>query len=120
MTNRDAEFAAIVAEGHAAGMAAAATITPEPMIVIDTLSGKVYEPIADGVCGFGWIWFKGNTAFGRWAKKTGVAGTGYPNGLTIWIRDHRQSLTLKAAHARAFAAVLGTHGITAYGQSRID
>ena len=63
---------------------------------------------------------KGNTAFGRWAKKMGVAKKAYGGGLQIWISDFNQSMERKYAYARAFAASLEAHGIDAFADSRMD
>lgn len=111
-----------------AGNAAAAACTPTPMIVGEAKSlftdeidySKPVYYVADGACGFAWINFKGNTAFGRWAKKAGVARKGYPTGLTYWVSAFNQSMQKKEAFAYAFAAVLREAGIEAYAGSRLD
>ena len=124
----DQQFLNIAAEAWQAGMAAGLATHPNPMVVneradpLDDTSAivKQYEPVMGGACGFAWVSFKGNTAFGRWAKKTGLARKDYPTGLAIWVSEFGQSLEMKAAFANAYARVLETHGIVAYGQSRID
>lgn len=123
-----AKFAKIAAAAYNAGMAAGEGAIPEPMYVVERVNPwddnsavkKADAPIMDGVCGFAWVWIKGNTAFGRWAKAKGIAYKGYPTGLNISVRAHGQSLTRKEAHAHAFAAVLKAAGIEAYAESRID
>lgn len=121
-------FQALWAEADAAGKAAAEACTPRPMLV-GTAKGlfddsfdesqPVYY-VADGVCGFAWITFKGNTAFGRWAKAAGLARKGYPSGLAYWVRGYGQSMQKKEAYAQAFAATLRAAGVTAYAESRMD
>ena len=65
-------------------------------------------------CGFAWVSFPGNTQFGRWAKKTGVASKGYPSGLQIWyskIHDiGTQSVSVHEAACRAARDALA-HGL---------
>lgn len=121
------EFAEIVAKAEAAGMAALQKATPTPMIVgqaigftnkIDYTKPTYYE--AEGVCGFAWVWFKGNTAFGRAMKAAGKAGDGYPTGLQVWIAEGGQAYERKIAYAGAYAEVLNAAGITAYAQGRLD
>lgn len=98
----------------AAGMAAGNATVPAPMYI------KGYAPVADGVCGFAWVQFPGNDAFGKWAKKQGFASKAYPKGLWYWVGEFDQSLTKKEAFARAMAGVLEHYGIKAYAGSRID
>lgn len=121
-------FQALWAEADAAGQAAAEALTPRPMYVgtakslfddsFDTTQPVYY--VSEGVCGFAWVWFKGNTAFGRWAKNAGLASKGYPTGLQLWVRGYGQSMQRKEAYARAFAEVLRNAGIKAYAESRMD
>jgi hypothetical protein len=80
----------------------------------------VREVIADGVCGFAWISFKGTGPWAAWAKKNAGASKGYPKGLMIWISDYNQSMARKEAFADAAAEVLRANGIEAYAQSRMD
>jgi len=76
--------------------------------------------VEGGVCGFAWVTFAGNTAFGKWAKAQGLANNGYPTGLSFWVRDFGQSMQRKEEFARSFASVLYAYGIPAYGNSRMD
>jgi hypothetical protein len=123
-----AEFAALVAKAEAAGQAALVAATPTPMIVgeaVDLFSDKIdyAKPtyyVAEGACGFAWVWFKGNTPFGRAMKAAGKASEGYPTGLQVWVSEGGQSIARKEAYARAYATVLKEAGITAYAQSRLD
>jgi hypothetical protein len=122
------KYAAIAAAADAAGKAAVAATTPTPMIVgeakslfddsIDYTKPTYYVP--QGVCGFAWTWVKGNSGFGRWAKKNGLAYKGYPTGLNIRAAVQGQSYELKMAYAQAYAAVLQEAGITAYAEGRLD
>lgn len=112
------KFYDIHVEASTAGAEAAANCIPTPMVVTDR--GGYREVVADGVCGFAWVTFPGNTAFGRAMKKAGIADTAYPKGLMVWISDYGQSMARKEAHARAYAEVLRKHGIKAYAASRMD
>lgn len=114
-------FIDIVNEAHTAGLSAvkAKEESIHPMIVEDRMSGQSWY-VADGVCGFAWIAFPGNTAFGRWAKKSGLARSHYPKGLSIWVHEFNQSMQKKEIYARAFAEVLRSNGISAYAGSRMD
>lgn len=121
-------FADLYKDADAAGRAAAEACVPTPMIVgeakslfddtIDTTKPTYF--VADGVCGFAWVFFKGNTAWGRWASKNGIARKAYGGGLQIWVSGYGQSVARKEAYARAFAATLNEAGITAYAGSRLD
>lgn len=121
------DFGALVAKAEAAGFAACEAAKPIPMIVgeADGFSNK-FKPGAtlyyesEGACGFAWVWFKGNTPFGRYMRKTGKASSGYPTGLQVWVSAGGQSIARKEAYARAYASVLKEAGITAYPQSRLD
>ena len=124
---KEATFEAIVAAAQTAGMAALNAAKPAPMIVGQAagLFGNKIVPgteefVEGGVCGFAWVHFAGNTAFGRWAKKAGIASEDYPKGLMIWVREGGQSMQRKEAYARAYATVLKAHGIEAYPRSRMD
>ena len=122
------DFAVIFEEAMAAGRAAVAKLDVVPMVVgsakgimsneIDYSKPSYF--VADGVCGFAWVRVKGNSPFGRWAKKQGLARPGYPSGLDISIREYNQSMQKKEAHAYAMAAVLQKYGIDAYANSRMD
>jgi hypothetical protein len=114
-------------EAHRAGDRAANAAIPTPMVVTqhanplddDSVPVKQWH-VSEGACGFAWIWFKGNTEFGRWAKKVKGASKGYPNGLQLWVHDYGQSIERKSAYAQAFADVLRSHGIEVFAQSRMD
>ena len=123
----DAKFKALYDGMLAAGAAAAAKVTPIPMIVSQHANplndaSPVTKSwfVADGVCGFGWVSLKGNTAFGKWLKKNGLARPGYPSGLSISSKLMTQSLARNSAWAHGAADFLEANGIKAYGQSRID
>lgn len=122
-TTQDAKFKDIYAEAVMAGRIAGRNAIPTPMVVGHG-EGKSFIPmevVHDGMCGFAEVKFAGNTAFGRWAKKMGIASDSYPKGLYIWISEYNQSWTRKKAHAEAMARVLYAHGITdAYATNRLD
>lgn len=121
-------FYATWAKADAAGKAAAEKAKPTPMIVGEAkglFSNEIDETkptyyVAGGVCGFAWVWFKGNTAFGRWAKAEGFARKAYGGGLQYTVFTYGQSMQTKAAYASAFARVLQAEGIQAYADYRMD
>lgn len=113
------DFSALYSAARSAGLSAGNAVAVTPMVVVER-NGYTYPPVEGGACGFAWIHFKGNTAWGRWAKKMGHASADYPKGLMIWVGDFNQSMTRKEAYARAFAAVLREAGIDAHARSRMD
>jgi hypothetical protein len=126
---RYAQFAAIVDEAFAAGMAAGRAANPAPMIVSEAnpisgakLDGGKSYYVSEGACGFAWVKFYGlgNSSFGKWLLKQGVAKKSYSGGLQIWISEFNQSLDRKEACARAMADVFKKHGFSAYADSRMD
>jgi hypothetical protein len=102
------------------GQAALTAATPRPIAVFNQFNPQEHYTVSEGLCGFAWIRFPGNTAWGRWAKKAGIASSAYPTGLQIWVRDGGQSVERKEAYARAYAEVLNRAGITAWPESRLD
>lgn len=122
------DFAALYEEADARGFQAAEAAIPTPMIVGEETTpfsgvmdySKPTYFVADGLCGFAWIKFKGNTAFGRWAKKQGYATPAYNGGLQVRVAGFNQSVTRKEAYAHAFAETLRAAGIEAYAESRLD
>ena len=122
------DFSALYEKADAAGKAAAQASVPTPIVVGEETSpfsgvidyAKPTYYVADGLCGFAWVSFKGNTAWGRWAKKAGKAKPAYGGGLQVWVSNYGQSVTRKEAYAQAFAAVLREQGIEAYAGSRLD
>lgn len=120
-------FAALAAKAHEAGMAAVGAAQVVPMVVQeraspldDTSAVKKEWFVADGVCGFAWVKFKGNTAWGKYAKANLGAKAAYGGGLQIWVSAFSQSMQKKEAYATAYAAVLQEAGIAAYADSRMD
>ena len=111
-------FQDIVEKAYKAGIEAGKNARPIPMYVID--QGIPIDRIDDGACGFAWIAFPGNTSFGKWAKKQGLARSHYPSGLCIWVSEFGQSVDRKDAFAGAYARVLKDNGIDAYSGSRLD
>ena len=105
----NAEFDKIIAEAHAAGVAAGS----EP---------KPWFP-----CGFAWVNVKpGTSRFARYAKTLGVGRypdwrpDSYYGGITLWVSDYGQCMEQKAAYAEAYAEVLRRHGIAVTSNSRMD
>jgi len=126
-TFNNRNFASIMASAIVTGRTAAEAAQVQPMTVVeaDVLTGQplpnaMRYHVPDGVCGFAWVSFKGNTAFGRWAKKTGKARPAYGGGLQYWVADYNQSMQRKEAHANAMAEALRASGIEAYANSRMD
>lgn len=101
------------------GERAALEAKPRPMIVMDG-TGNPIDYVEDGVCGFAWLNVPGNTSFGRWLKKAGMARPDYPTGLCVWISAYEQSHDRKAAHAYAMARYLQQQGIECSARSRLD
>ena len=116
--NRYAKYQEIIDKAYKAGIEAGKNARPIPMYVID--QGIPIDRIDDGACGFAWIAFPGNTSFGKWAKKQGLARSHYPSGLCIWDSEFGQSVDRKDAFAGAYAKVLKDNGIDAYSGSRLD
>lgn len=125
------DFRELYEKAYAAGLAAGKAALPTPMIVgeAQALVGPGSDKIdysketyycESGVCGFAWVVVPGNSPFGRWAKKAGVARPGYPKGIHFWVREFGQSMERKEAFARAFAKVLKEAGVQAYSDSRMD
>ena len=104
-------------EATTAAKIAAVTVHVKPMVV--TQNSVTVDIVHEGPCGFAWITLNGREAFTRWAKQQGLLDP-YASKPTIWIYDYEQSYTKKSAHARAFAEVLRSHGITATPGSRLD
>jgi len=127
-TKTKIDYAALYAEADAAGQAAAEAAIPTPMVVgeetspfsgvLDYSKPTYFEP--EGLCGFAWVKFAGNTGWARWAKKEGYARPSYSGGYMLSVRGYGQSVTRKEAYAQAFADVLREAGVTAYAESRLD
>lgn len=109
-------FDQLHAEAHQRGMEFAAGVKLNMVVITD--GRRVYDPIP--ICGFGWVEFAGNTAWGRWAKANGIARKAYPTGLSIWVRQFEQSYDMKLAYARGYADRLQEAGIEAYADGRLD
>lgn len=116
------DFLAIHREAHAAGAEAAKKCQPNAMVVTTEFGSAPQKSwyVPDGVCGFAWVEFPGNTAWGRWTKEAKVARPHYPKGLCIWVSDYNQSMQRKEAYARGYAEVLRQHGINCHAGSRMD
>ena len=111
-----------------AGKAAAEAHKPRPMTVtahanpLDNNSAPVESwYVSEGVCGFAWISVKGNTSFGRWAKKHAGFRTGGGHMKTyLWISQFGQSYERKRVFAQAAVEVLRQHDVDAWSGSRLD
>lgn len=124
------DFHALIQQAHVAGLAALEAekghLVPMVVVQADVISGqplpnaKRYH-VAEGPCGFAWVWFPGNKPFGKFMKKMGYARSAYPRGLSYWVSEGGQSLQLKEAYARAYAKVLKDAGVEGvYADSRMD
>jgi hypothetical protein len=120
-------------KAHKAGMEAARKCIPTPMIVEERsnplndnskVKNSYYVP--QGPCGFAEVRFKGNTSFGRWAKKNNLCDKSYDGGYYIWIGGQleefscTQSVEIKSSYASAFVKVLTENNVKAYSTSRLD
>jgi hypothetical protein len=121
---RDRKFTALWRNADQAGRDAVAAATVDPMIVTGTRPDGTSQSwyVADGVCGFAWVNFPGNTAFARWAKAQDlVRRDSYYGGVTYWVGGYGQSMQKKETYARAFAEVLRAAGVAKVSaQSRMD
>lgn len=116
---RYARFAILWDEAWQAGVKAATGTVPRPMVVADS-AGNVVDVVRDGLCGFAWLNVPGNSSFGRWLKKQGMARPDYPTGLSVRISAYEQSYERKSAHARAMAEYLKANGVECFARSRLD
>lgn len=113
---------------RAAGNQAGADAIPVPMVVGSPVSlfnnvldrSRPVYVVESGVCGFASVVVRGNSGFGRYAKRAGLARPAYPSGLAIPVREFGQSLARKEAYANAYARVLNEAGVSAYVDSRMD
>lgn len=121
------DFSPIWQEAVEAGHKAANEAIPTPMTVVehsnplnDNSPVRQTYHVPEGVCGFAWIRTKGNTSFGRWAKKHAGFRKSYPSGISFWVSEFGQSYERKMAFATAAAKVLKSHDIEAYAGGRLD
>jgi len=112
-------FASAWEEAWNEGVKAAMAEEPRVMRVYDQ-AGNLIERVPEGPCGFAWLNVPGNSSFGRWLKKKGIARPDYPTGLCVWVSAYEQSHDRKAAHAYAMARHLQSKGIECSARSRLD
>lgn len=115
---RDNDFKALFDKAYAAGMAAGSGSSGGKAVGIT--DGTNHWTLSDYPCGFAWVTVPGNSAFGRWGKKSGLFTKAYPTGVWYWVGEFNQSMTRKEAFAHAFANVLKEAGVDARPGSRID
>ena len=108
----------IWAEAYQAGVEAGQAAQVDSMTVYAS-SGKQYH-VSEGVCGFAWLEIRGNTSFGKWALKEGIASKLYSGGLRISCREFGQSMQRKEAFIWAARKHLEAAGIACHGFSRMD
>lgn len=124
VSNKFAEYAALVAAAEAAGMAAGNAALPAPMIVTGTngATGAVkHYYVSEGACGFAWIVVRpGTSSFAKWLVANGKARKHYAGGVCVWVGEFNQSVDRKSAYAYAYAGVLQAAGIKAFADSRLD
>lgn len=116
------DFSEVWQEAKSVAQEAYNKTAPQPMRVRD---GKEVFTIAEGLCGFAWLWLpKASTPFVRWMKANGIGRKPYGTGYTIWpshlINDYSQSIERKEKAMHAVSMVLRKHGIDAYMDSRLD
>lgn len=122
-----AEFQTIYDKAHKAGIRAGTDALPTTMLVAERVNPldansqvKRTWVVPEGLYGFAWISFPGNTAWARWCKAQGLDGNDYPRGKLIWVSQFGQSYERKLAYAKAFATVLNENGIRCYSCGRLD
>jgi hypothetical protein len=108
-----------LASAHHYGEIAASATRPNPMVVEDPASGKLWR-IPEGPCGFAWVNIPGNSGLARYCRKNNIGHKDYRRGWNIWISAYNQSYELKLAHARGMAEYLKGQGITAWASGRLD
>jgi hypothetical protein len=105
------QFDTLIRKAKQAGIDAMNNCRPKPMLVRNIKTGEQWK-FDEGVCGYATIKFAANTAFGRWAKKVGIAREQRPKGgLMIHVNTGGDSLDLNYAYAKAFSAVLRKAGV---------
>jgi hypothetical protein len=118
-------------EAHEAGLAAgnfAATVT---MVVVqrenpfdDTSAVTKRWEVPDGPCGFAWVSVRPATSsFAKYVKKEHPNEwnvSSYSGGVRKSVHEFGQSVQRKSAYARAYAAVLNSHGIAAHAYDQLD
>lgn len=122
------DWLVIYREAEQKGHEAVSRFEPTPMVVnqhasvIDDNSPIVRQYVVnDGVCGFATIIIKPATcSFAKWLKKNNLGRVSYYGGIAINVHQFNQSYERKMKYADAFAAVLQSHGITAYADGRLD
>ena len=131
---RQRAWCGILREAIATGQAAGDQCTPTPMVVYDANldgspkeGGRVYEPVMDGVCGFGWVELYPDSTetrrFVNWlVGKQAPAPPDCDPAPILWIHGWNQSMTRKEHAANAVARVLREQvpGLKAYACSRMD
>lgn len=141
MTTTTTDYRQLLADAHAAGLAAMEATRPTPMVVYEA-DGLSDEPkpggqawyVPEGPCGFAWVTIRpATTPFARWLKANrfdvdrwvneaegGRWSKAYGGGYQFWVWVGGQSVELKAAYARAYAETLREAGVEAYSASRLD
>ena len=125
----------VMAEARRAAEAAAKACVPVPMLVgsPSTPLGSDLDPskpvyfVAGGVCGFANVTVRpARGKFVTHCKKAGVGRLSYYGGWQVssWefapSTRYNQSMQVAEAAASAAAAVLRSHGLNAYVESRMD
>ena len=129
---RELRHQEIITEAAHAAQLAYDNCEPAAMLVYETVglsdmpkeNGKAWI-VAEGVCGFAWLVVTPATSsFARWLAKKDIGYKHYKGGWTIHANDlvpnANQSYERKLAAMTAAAAVLRTHDIACYVDSRLD
>lgn len=99
---------------HSAGMRAAETTVPAPMVL------KEFGTIWEGPCGFGWVLLRdGRKSFSKWIVQARHGHCSHP-GVRIYSKANTQSIEKNRAYADAYAEVLRSNGIECSVGSRLD
>jgi hypothetical protein len=118
---RKARYAAFAADWSAAeeaGRKAACDANPTPMVIEGRNADGVHTRyvVGEGPCGYAYVTIHPATSsFARWIVKEGIGRKAYRGGVEVSVFDYNQSMTRKAAHAKAVAEYL-----TAKGYAGID
>jgi len=114
---RRAEFFHLYQRAHAAGLKAADGAAPRRLIVEP---GERWENETD-VKGFAWANVSpGNSGFGAWLVRSGVAHASYSGGVDVYAPGLGTALAPQDAYAAMFARIVREAGVTCRARDRLD
>lgn len=117
-----AKFAQDLADSFAVAQAKAEAVTPEPMLIRNTMTGEVHT-VPDGPCGFAWITVRPrNCKLAKFCEgELGWRNSSWHKRIELSVQAFGQSHTLKETFAQAFAEHMNTLGHSGVGwDSRFD